>query len=191
MKSLQTRQTPYHNSPISKSFLSQNYDSLSKSSSPFTDEYFPPENNSLYSTKSSLKSYKVPSLPSFLSKDKKKFLSQYALQNKDRYSWKRLSEILNLKDLNIFQNNKTSINDVQQGELGDCYFLSVLSALSENPERIKKLIPKSKISDKGIYECKIYLHGNEISIVIDDYFPVIESEENNIAFARINNHDTF
>ena len=89
MKSLQTRQTPYHNSPISKSFLSQNYDSLSKSSSPFTDEYFPPETNSLYSTKSTLKSYKVPSLPSFLSKDKKKFLSQYALQNKDRYSWKQ------------------------------------------------------------------------------------------------------
>ena len=186
MKSLQTRQTPYHNSPISKSFLSQNYDSLSKSSSPFTDEYFPPENNSLYSTKSSLKSYKVPSLPSFLSKDKKKFLSQYALQNKDRYSWKRLSEILNLKDLNIFQNNKTSINDVQQGELGDCYFLSVLSALSENPERIKKLIPKSKISDKGIYECNVFLHGYEIPIVIDDYFPVIENEDNNIAFAGIN-----
>ena len=186
MKSLQTRQTPYHNSPISKSFLSQNYDSLSKSSSPFTDEYFPPENNSLYSTKSSLKSYKIPSLPSFLSKDKKKFLSQYALQNKDRYSWKRLSEILNLKDLNIFQNNKTSINDVQQGELGDCYFLSVLSALSENPERIKKLIPKSKISDKGIYECNVFLHGYEIPIVIDDYFPVIENEDNNIAFAGIN-----
>ena len=186
MKSLQTRQTPYHNSPISKSFLSQNYDSLSKSSSPFTDEYFPPENNSLYSTKSSLKTYKVPSLPSFLSKDKKKFLSQYALQNKDRYSWKRLSEILNLKDLNIFQNNKTSINDVQQGELGDCYFLSVLSALSENPERIKKLIPKSKISDKGIYECNVFLHGYEIPIVIDDYFPVIENEDNNIAFAGIN-----
>ena len=186
MKSLQTRQTPYHNSPISKSFLSQNYDSLSKSSSPFTDEYFPPETNSLYSTKSTLKSYKVPSLPSFLSKDKKKFLSQYALQNKDRYSWKRLSEILNLKDLNIFQNNKTSINDVQQGELGDCYFLSVLSALSENPERIKKLIPKSKISDKGIYECNVFLHGYEIPIVIDDYFPVIEKEDNNIAFAGIN-----
>ena len=186
MKSLQTRQTPYHNNSISKIFLSQNYDSLSKSSSLFQDEYFPPDKNSLYSTKSLLKSFKVPPLPSFLQKDKNKFLSQYALQNKDRYSWKRLSEIFNLKDLNIFQ--KTSINDVQQGELGDCYFLSVLSALSENPERIKKLIPKSKISDKGIYECNIYLHGNEISIVIDDYFPVIESEDNNIAFARINNH---
>ena len=184
MKSLQTRQTPYHNNSISKIFLSQNYDSLSKSSSLFQDEYFPPDKNSLYSTKSLLKSFKVPPLPSFLQKDKNKFLSQYALQNKDRYSWKRLSEIFNLKDLNIFQ--KTSINDVQQGELGDCYFLSVLSALSENPERIKKLIPKSKISDKGIYECNVFLHGYEIPIVIDDYFPVIENEDNNIAFAGIN-----
>lgn len=30
-------------------------------------------------------------------------------------------------------------NDVVQGALGNCYFLSVLSALAEKPDRIKKL----------------------------------------------------
>ena len=28
--------------------------------------------------------------------------------------------------------------DIVQGDLGDCYFLSALQALSEKPERIKK-----------------------------------------------------
>ena len=72
MKSLQSRQTTYSKVPIVRTFLSQNYDNLSKSSSPFTDEFFPPEDNSLYSTKSALASYQIPSLPSFLPKNKKK-----------------------------------------------------------------------------------------------------------------------
>ena len=70
---MQTRETTFHNSPIVRSFLSQNYDNISKSSSPFTDEFFPPEDNSLYSTKVSLTTYKIPSLPSFLPKKKKHF----------------------------------------------------------------------------------------------------------------------
>ena len=188
MKSLQSRQTTYSKVPIVRTFLSQNYDNLSKSSSPFTDEFFPPDNTSLYSTKSTISSIKIPNLPTFLQKDTKKFLSQLSLRNKDRYSWKRLSEIYNLKDLNIITNSKILSHDVIQGELGDCYFLSVLSALGENPERIKKLFPKSKISDKGIYECDVYIHGQQIPIVIDDYFPVIENEneKTEIAFAGIN-----
>ena len=33
--------------------------------------------------------------------------------------------------------------DVRQGILGDCWFLSSLSALAEKPERIKKLFMKN------------------------------------------------
>ena len=188
MKSLQPRQTTYTKVPIVRSFLSQNYDNLSKSSSPFKDDLFPPDNTSLYSTKSTISSIKIPNLPTFLQKDTKKFLSQFSLRNKDRYSWKRLSEIYNIKDLNIITNSRILSDDVKQGELGDCYFLSILSTLGENPERIKKLFPKSKISDKGIYECDVYIHGQQIPIVIDDYFPVIENEsqKTEIAFAGIN-----
>ena len=188
MKSMQTRETTFHNSPIVRSFLSQNYDNISKSSSPFTDEFFPPEDNSLYSTKVSLTTYKIPSLPSFLPKKKKTFLSQYALRNKGNYTWKRLSEIYNLKELKVYSNNNSLSKDIEQGDLGDCYYLSVLSALSENPERIKKLLPKPKISEEGVYECDVYIHGNLTPIVIDDYFPVIENEneETEIAFANMN-----
>jgi hypothetical protein len=29
-----------------------------------------------------------------------------------------------------------SPNDIEQGELGDCYFLAVLSSIAEKPDRI-------------------------------------------------------
>lgn len=44
-----------------------------------------------------------------------------------------------------------SPSDIAQGTLANCYFLSVLSALAEKPERIKKLFIDKEINDKGIY----------------------------------------
>ena len=116
-----------------------------------------------------------------------KFLSQYALSSKDKsYNWKRLSELYNLKDLNILNENDLT-QDVIQGILGDCYFLSAALALSYNPKRIKNLFPKNKINDKGVYECNVYVHGQKIPICLDDYIPTIEeNDEDKIAFAGLN-----
>ena len=110
------------------------------------------------------------------------------MRNKGNYTWKRLSEIYNLKELKVYSNNNSLSKDIEQGDFGDCYYLSVLSALTENPERIKKLLPKPKISEEGVYECDVYIHGNLTPIVIDEYFPVIENEneETEIAFANMN-----
>ena len=190
MKSKTSRQTTYSSTPIVQSFLSQNYDNLSRSSSKFTDELFPPNDSSLYSSKSETKNTEIPEVPLFMLDNKKKFLSQVGLsQKKNRYTWKRLSEIYDPKKLNVIKDSKDLTQDVQQGELGDCYFLSALSALAENPERIKKLIPKNKISDKGVYECDVYVHGEPTPVVIDDNVPVVEGEENEEetpAFAGVN-----
>ena len=179
--------TPFTSSPIMKTLLSQNYETLSKSSSPFTDPFFPPDDQSLFSSKSSHVNYKVPSVPVFMQQDNKKFLSQYALSSKDKsYNWKRLSELYNLKDLNILNENDLT-QDVIQGILGDCYFLSAALALSYNPKRIKNLFPKNKINDKGVYECNVYVHGQKIPICLDDYIPTIEeNDEDKIAFAGLN-----
>ena len=190
MKSKSSRQTKFNNSPIVQGFLSQNYDNLSRGSSKFTDDLFPPEDSSLYSNKAETKNAEIPEVPLFMLEDKKKFLSQVGLsQKKNRYSWKRLSELYDLKQLNVIKDTRDLSDDVKQGELGDGYFLSVLSALAENPERIKKLIPKSKTSDKGVYQCDVYVHGDQTPIVLDDYVPVIEGEnedEDTIAFAGLN-----
>ena len=179
--------TQFISSPILKTLQSQNYDTILKSSSQFTDPFFPADNQSLFSSKSSYKNFKLPSVPIFMQQDNRKFLSQYALSKEENYNWKRLSELYNLNDLNIINENNLT-NDIIQGILGDCYFLSAILALSYNPKRIKNLFPKNKINEKGVYECNVYIHGEKIPICIDDYIPTIEkNDKDEIAFAGLNN----
>lgn len=78
--------------------------------------------------------------------------------------------------------------DVVQGELGDCYFLSAISALAEIPERIKMLFPRLDFSPVGAFEVIIYLHGEPVRVVVDDYFPFVQigDSEPQLAFVGIN-----
>ena len=59
-----------------------------------------------------------------------------------------------------FIKGKVEPADIIQGELGDCYFLSALSALAEQGFRIKNLFPSLEISPNGIYMARI-LHNGE------------------------------
>ena len=185
------RTTPYKNLPISKEFQKQSYADISKGRDKFTDTLFPPDDTSLYSSKPDRVEYTPEEIPAFLKVGKpKKFLSQFALGKKDNaYTWKRLSELFNPKDLNVLKESKTPYTaDIVQGELGDCYFLSVLHALAENPDNIKSLLPSPKINDKGVYETEVFLHGEPTRVVVDDYVPVTTNENGNeqIAFAGVN-----
>ena len=115
---------------IIKNFASQT------GSKGFTDELFSPNFDSLFSSKKEILNYEIPTIPKFLKDKKKLLLSQFALSQKDsRYSWAKLPEIKDISKLNIISpNSKNLPDDVIQGELGDCYFLSTLSTLAENPK---------------------------------------------------------
>lgn len=56
--------------------------------------------------------------------------------------WIRANEITELNDeegaLSVFAGG-IQPNDIKQGLLGDCYYLSVLAALAETPDRITNL----------------------------------------------------
>ena len=58
------------------------------------------------------------------------------------YEWIRASQIPSLNDdegkLAVFAGNIEPA-DIKQGALGDCYFLSVLSVLTEKPDRVRRL----------------------------------------------------
>ena len=174
---MKLNQNPKENSII-HTFLEQN------PSRDFTDELFPPTFDSLFSSKKEIVNYEIPTIPKFLKDRKKLLLSQFALSQKDgRYSWAKLSEIKDTSKLNVLRDSKNLKDDVIQGELGDCYFLSSLASLAENPENIKNIIKNTKVND-GVFEANVYIHGEPVKIIVDDNFPVANASK--IAFAGIN-----
>ena len=104
------------------------YEECKAKNTPYEDESFPPTEFSLISD-----------------------WEDEEVQDKVRlwrtFEWMRATEIPSLNDdegkLQVFF-NEVSPDDIKQGLLGDCYFLSVLSVLSEVPSRIKKLFVHDK-----------------------------------------------
>ena len=71
---------------------------------------------------------------------------------------------------------------IDQGALGDCYFLAALSALAEHPQRIKALFG-SEFTRSGIMQINFYEKGEKKTFVIDDKLPV--DKWNRLPFAKI------
>lgn len=85
--------------------------------------------------------------------------------------WKRASDFkfqgINLK---VFEGT-IEPGDIRQGNLGDCYFLSSLSALAEYENLIARLFESKNYNDAGCY-CVWLCHDGEFKpVVVDDYFP--------------------
>ena len=85
--------------------------------------------------------------------------------------------------MNVLRDSKNLKDDVIQGELGDCYFLSTLYSLAENPQNIKNMVKNGRATDDS-FQANIYIHGEPVTIVVDDSFPVANALK--IAFAGIN-----
>ena len=64
--------------------------------------------------------------------------------------------------------------DVNQGEIGDYWFVSPLSLLAENKHFIDKVIPSGQTFHKsyqGIFRFRFYRFGEWVEVVIDDRLP--------------------
>ena len=96
-----------------------------------------------------------------------------------RATWKRIPEVIPNPQ---FVSGKIEPGDILQGSIGDCYFLSAISALAENDFRIKNLFPSLEISPHGIYMVRILYHGILREVVVDDYIPV--TPQNTPLFAK-------
>ena len=164
---------------ILKTFSSQ------KPSQNFNDPLFQPSDESLYSSKPEVQDYQMLKIPKFLREKKKVLLSQFALAQKEgRYSWAKLGEIMDTNKLSVLKSNQKLSQDVVQGELGDCYFLSVLAAFGEEPNIINKIIDPKEKGNSGSYTANVIIHGEPVKIVVDDTFPV--ANDSKLAFAGIN-----
>lgn len=69
-----------------------------------------------------------------------------------------------------------SADDVVQGELGDCWFLSSLAALAEFQEGrwVRALLPcQETLSETGAYVVRLCIGGRWRNIIVDDRLPCI------------------
>jgi hypothetical protein len=152
----------------------------------FTDDVFPPNSSSINmgSTveKTLQEEEKKPRISENLLKRLKDSNINIASLQQNKYSfgsqpkehiWKRISEILPEYYLcRTLEKEDELIDDVVQGSLGDCYFVSALSALAEKKDRITRIFNKSEqIQSNGLYELEVFIDGKPVTIFLDDYFP--------------------
>ena len=97
----------------------------------------------------------------------------------DRLVWKRVTDIH--PKWEVFE-GKIEFNDVQQGSLGDCYFLSSITALTEYPYLIKEKLKTFKFNQEGYYEVIFFIDGEWQIVFLDDYFPY-DPKRKQFAFA--------
>jgi len=132
----------------------------------FTDDSFPPE---LKSITSSLERFPV-------AKD---------------LVWRRIPEVYNDRQLTLCS-EQISSNDVVQGRLRNCYFLSTLCVLAKNHYLIERLFESKEVMSTGCYSIWLCDSGEWKNIILDDYIPCVLSKRTGKPkpyFSRIRGND--
>jgi len=102
-----------------------------------------------------------------------------------KLEWKRIDDIFS-KAL-IFEES-IEFDDILQGNLGNCYFLSALSALTEMPYLLYQIFRTREKNDLGFFEVVLYIDGEWQVVIIDDNF-VVNKGTNDLKFAKTNGRE--
>ncbi|CAN0887743.1 Calpain-type cysteine protease DEK1 [Linum grandiflorum] len=123
---------------------------FAKGESHFTDQEFPPDNQSLY-----LDPENPPSKLQVVSK------------------WTRPAEIVKESRLDASPclfSGPANPSDVCQGRLGDCWFLSAVAVLTE-VSKISEVIITPEYNEEGIYTIRFCIQGEWVPVLVDDWIP--------------------
>ena len=72
---------------------------------------------------------------------------------------------------------KIEMGDVQQGSLGDCYFLSSIANICKFPNMVQKLFKQDKKNEYGYYEIFFFIDGKRQIVIVDDYLPAFKNSK--------------
>ena len=105
---------------------------------------------------------------------------------KEKIIWKRLSEIFG-EDFAIYPSKENMhLTEIKQGDLGNCYLLSSLISLLQNPNLLLNIIDMELSSkEKGYYVINFFIDGEFQKVIIDDYFP-INIKNGKLSFTKSN-----
>ena len=124
---------------------------------PWIDDIFPPEKKSLCPYNK--QGWVLP--PEVWDSD---------VEGWETLKWCRVEEIYDSKDYTVFVDGST-MDDIVQGTLGDCYFLSALGSLCAYKDFFDKLFHIKEKTKEHVYGVYIYINGKWELVLVDDYFP--------------------
>lgn len=93
-----------------------------------------------------------------------------------RIEWKRPHEIV--QDPYFFHEGFSRF-DIEQGELGDCWFLAAAANLTMYPHLFSRVVPDDQTFEEeyaGIFHFRFWQYGKWVDIVIDDLLPTSRGE---------------
>ncbi|XP_069177251.1 calpain-B-like [Procambarus clarkii] len=103
-------------------------------------------------------------------------------------SWKRPSELVG-KPRFMDRADRFS---VVQGDLGDCWLVSALSAITLNPGLLRRVAPSDQdftTKYAGIFHFRVWQGGEWVDVVVDDRLPVNQIDQ--LCFSRSSNSCEF
>ena len=100
----------------------------------------------------------------------------------EKYNWSRVEDIVNSKNYQVFEEG-ISPDDIIQGSIGDCYFLSAIGSLCKFSRYIDKLFFTKEKTKEHLYGVFIYLNGSWKLVLIDDYLPYTGKRFKKFAFS--------
>jgi len=115
-------------------------------------------------------------------------ITQDDLNNWDRIQWARVENIFGSKNYQVFYEGINK-DDIIQGGLGDCYFLSAVAALCKYPELVEKLFLIKAKSNEHCYGCYYRVNGIWKLVIVDDYLPCYGSWGKNFSFTSTNGNE--
>lgn len=115
-----------------------------------------------------------------------------AVQAEPKITWQRAAEING--DHTLFgSNGAVNPEDINQGWLGNCWFLAAASSLAEVPGRLEHtfLNNDNELNEAGIYGVNFYTLGVKHTVIVDDWLPLQPSGDGyRTLFAKIGKDDS-
>lgn len=106
----------------------------------------------------------------------------------ETYEWSSFKQIFDGDDYQVFL-NKIEENDIIQGGLGDCYFLSAIAALTKYPDLIRRLFLFQERSEEGCYGINFRINGEWTVVLVDDFIPSTGGRRPDFVFSKTNDNE--